>query len=143
MAGWLTALHGEPRARIFASWALVVGHAVLATAYAIPPLSVSRVVVPVGDSVSIVSYIDDKGPYWVSAFGTVAALLAVAAWTRRGLHVAHLVGGAVVTGYATAIWFGVLVSNPNRPIISAVLATLIAAWHLILSSAYAEAVARR
>ena len=143
MARWLTALHGEPRTRIAASWTLVVGHVVLAVSYSIPSLSVSNVVVPVGDAVSIVSYIDDKGPYWVTAFGAVALFLGMAAATRRGLQVAHLMGGAVVAAYSTAIWFGVIMSNPNRPIISAVLATMIAVWHLILSSAYAEAVARR
>jgi hypothetical protein len=143
MAGWLAALHDEPRARVAASWVLVFGHLVLAVAYLIPALSVSRVVVPAGQAVSIVSYIDDKGPYWVVGFGLMAVVLAVAAWTRRGLQVAHL-GGAVVLGaYSAAIWFGALMSEPNRPIVSAVAFTLLTGWHLVLSSAYNEAVARR
>jgi hypothetical protein len=142
MWSWSIRLDGQPRARTAATLVLLVAHVVLATAYAIPDLSVSRLTTP-GQSVSIVNYIDDRGPWWMASFAAVAALLLVAMVTRRGLHLAHLLGGVVVSAYAAAIWFGAFASEPNRPIISAVLASLVAAWHLVLSGAYAEAVFRR
>lgn len=108
---------------------LALCHIGLVWAY-VDPRFVAR---PLGPGqVSVVRHIETLGPVWVIGFGLTAAGIVIAlAWRPRHLWLAHVAGVGMTLGYAVALWTGAWFSRPTAPIMSAVLATVVAATHLV------------
>ena len=125
------------------SYCAVVVHLFLALSYQVPSLSISptSTILPPG-GVSIINYIDGRGPYWVVGFAAAGLALFVALWTRRGLHFAHGIAAVVCCMYATASFLGAFLSEPNRPIIVGLFGVLAFSAHVGLSVTYSEQVVK-
>ncbi|HEX6471150.1 MAG TPA: hypothetical protein VF069_18770 [Streptosporangiaceae bacterium] len=116
-----------PRPLWVLSALLAVTHLGMAWAY-VDPRFVPR---PLGPGqVSVVRYIEALGPFWIAGFGATAVGIALVLWRFPArLWIAHLLGLSVSAAYATAAWTGSLMSDPPSPIITAVLASSLAAVH--------------
>lgn len=121
------------RVRFLIFVVLCLGHLALAVAYRLPFLSIEQVE---HGGPSIVDFIDRSGPWWTILFGLTGIAVAVAVMTRAGLTVAHTLAGSVTAGYATASWIGAFMSAPSRPVIAAVLATVVTLVHVVMSNSY-------
>jgi hypothetical protein len=106
----------------------------LAVAYVDPALSIPRY--QISGRVSIVSYIDRGGPWWVAGFGITGLAIVAGLLTSRALALVHTVGAGVSASFATAIWFGALTSDPPGPFVSAVMASGYCFLHWVLADSY-------
>lgn len=108
---------------------LIATHTGMAWAY-VDPRFVAR---PLGPGqVSVLRYIEALGPTWAAAFALTGAAIAATLWLYpRCLRWGHALGATVLTGYGAASWIGALVSVPPSPIMTAVLASTVAATHYV------------
>lgn len=91
--------------------------------------------------VSILRYIDSMGPIWAAAFALTGVAIAATLWLYpRCLRWGHAIGATVMTTYCAASWIGAWVSQPPAPIMTAVLASAVAATHFVATWVAARAV---
>lgn len=109
----------------------------LAVAYAVPGLGIARIAAPPGRR-SIITYLENLGPVWASAFGAVTLLLLWGLISDRLLEVWHASGAAVSGGYSVALWFGALASRPVGTVVAATLSLLMFALHVWSALDYAR-----
>jgi polyferredoxin len=106
----------------------------LAIAYSHPALSVPQYLTL--GRVSVVSFIDTRGPFWMVGFGITALGVAAGLLTHRAMAIVHSVGLFVSASFAAAIWYGAVTSQPPGPYVSAIMATGYCAFHWVMADSY-------
>lgn len=118
-----------PRSLWWMSVALALSHAGLTWAYLDPRFVPRRLV---DGQVSVVRQIEALGPVWVVSFAVTGTAIFLALWLwPRALWVTHICGAAVFAAFAFAAWAGSFLSQPHAPITNAVMATTLAAVHML------------
>src|ERR1044071_2479148 len=138
MLWWARRAPEDKRARAVASLVLGVGPPAFGIAESVPGWGVVPVLVGTPAQVSIVSTIDQYGPYWIIGYLVSGAAVLAAVWSHRLLPTAHLLGSVVGGAFAFAVWWGTFASEPNRSLVTGVFVSGWAAWHIALMLAYTE-----
>jgi hypothetical protein len=89
----------------------------------------------------VVLALSHLGPVWIIWFGSAAAVFAITRWLNRGVHIAHLLGGATWLAYAFALEVGAWSSGGTHLLPTVTLA--LAALHGILAASYSKDVGRK
>jgi hypothetical protein len=122
--------------RAIASWILFSFQGLFAVLHVFPPLAY-RVGAKVSTA-SVVAYINELGPVWISAFGITALGLGLSLILRKGhqTYLWHLMSGAVFGGYTAALFVGAFGDSPHGPVTYPVLAALPVIGHFLLALSY-------
>lgn len=81
------------------------------------------------------------GPVWITWFGAAGLFLVATLWANRGIHLAHMGGGATWLAYAFALEVGAWSSGGTHllPVVTFALAAL----HFVLAASYSKDVGRK
>jgi hypothetical protein len=142
MLWWAQRGPENTRARRGATWFLGCAHLMFGAAYAVPGLAITNALVGQRSQISIVNAIDHYGPWWVLGYLLSGAALLAAVVTDRLLPTAHLLGAVVSGAFAFAVWYGTFASEPNRSVVTGVLATGWVFWHWVMMLAYTDELAK-
>jgi hypothetical protein len=136
---WWARRADSPRSSKASTAVLAAIHALLAIGYGWPQTGITIAALPpTPGGVSIVNTIDKNGPYWVLFFSVTAVAMVAALVSGRMLPLVHQAGVVLMGAYATAIWYGVFASEPNRAWLTAIGFTGLCAWHQLKVLTYTD-----